>query len=168
MPPACKLREAVAQKRAGFNAADAVFADGQVRAGNRRASLARGRGRGRPDAPRTPIEFGDLDKKYQQSTFGAHFVEVGVDAATGEIRVRRMLAVCAAGRILNPKSARSQVIGGDDDGRGRRADGGTGRRQAPGLLRQSRPCRLRGAGACRYSASGGDLPRRSGSHLFAR
>ncbi len=57
------------------------------------------------------IEYGDLDKKYQQSTFGAHFVEVGVDAATGEIRVRRMLAVCAAGRILNPKSARSQVIG---------------------------------------------------------
>ena len=48
------------------------------------------------------IEYGDLDKKYQQSTFGAHFVEVGVDAATGEIRVRRMLAVCAAGRILNP------------------------------------------------------------------
>ena len=57
------------------------------------------------------IEYGDLDKKYQQSTFGAHFVEVGVHAATGEIRVRRMLAVCAAGRILNPKSARSQVIG---------------------------------------------------------
>ena len=54
---------------------------------------------------------GDLDKKYQQSTFGAHFVEVGVDAATGEIRVRRMLAVCASGRILNPKTARSQVIG---------------------------------------------------------
>ena len=57
------------------------------------------------------IEYGDLDKKYQQSTFGAHFVEVAVDAFTGEIRVRRMLAVCAAGRILNPKSARSQVIG---------------------------------------------------------
>ncbi|TXM90977.1 xanthine dehydrogenase family protein molybdopterin-binding subunit, partial [Methylobacterium sp. WL122] len=58
------------------------------------------------------IEFGDLSKKQQQSTFGAHFVEVGVDADTAEIRVRRMLAVCAAGRILNPKSARSQVIGG--------------------------------------------------------
>ena len=57
------------------------------------------------------IEYGDLDKTYQQSTFGAHFVEVGVDAVTAEIRVRRMLAVCAAGRILNPKSARSQVIG---------------------------------------------------------
>jgi xanthine dehydrogenase YagR molybdenum-binding subunit len=57
------------------------------------------------------MEYGDLDKKYQQSTFGAHFVEVAVDAVTGETRVRRMLAVCAAGRILNPKSARSQVIG---------------------------------------------------------
>jgi hypothetical protein len=41
----------------------------------------------------------------------AHFVEVGVDAATAETRVRRMLAVCAAGHILNPKTARSQVIG---------------------------------------------------------
>jgi xanthine dehydrogenase YagR molybdenum-binding subunit len=57
------------------------------------------------------IEYGDLGEKYQQSTFGGHFVEVGVDIATAEIRVRRMLAVCAAGRILNPKSARSQVIG---------------------------------------------------------
>lgn len=38
--------------------------------------------------------------------------EVGVDSYTGEVRVRRMLAVCAAGRILNPKTARSQVIGG--------------------------------------------------------
>lgn len=38
--------------------------------------------------------------------------EVGVDSYTGEVRVRRMLAVCAAGRILNPRTARSQVIGG--------------------------------------------------------
>ena len=46
-----------------------------------------------------------------RSTFSGHFVEVGVDTFTGEVRVRRMLAVCAAGRILNPKAARSQVIG---------------------------------------------------------
>jgi len=39
-------------------------------------------------------------------------VEVAVDAFTGEIRVRRMLAVCASGRILNPKTARSQILGG--------------------------------------------------------
>ena len=78
--------------------------------GNRSVPLAEAAGDGGIVAE-DAIEFGDLDKKYQQSTFGAHFVEVGVDAATGETRVRRMLAVCAAGRILNPKTARSQVIG---------------------------------------------------------
>jgi xanthine dehydrogenase YagR molybdenum-binding subunit len=104
-----KLREALAQK-AGFDAGDAVFAGGDIRSGSRSmtlAELAGARGLSAEDM----IEFGDLDKRYQQSTFGAHFVEVGVDAATGETRVRRMLAVCAAGRILNPKTARSQVIG---------------------------------------------------------
>src|SRR3954451_10802515 len=104
-----KLREAVAQKL-GFNSADAVFADGLVRAGNRSVSLAEAAGE-RGIVAEDAIEYGDLDKKYQQSTFGAHFVEVAVDGATGESRIRRMLAVCAAGRILNPKSARSQVIG---------------------------------------------------------
>ena len=104
-----KLREAVVRKL-GVNAADVVFADGEVRSGDRRVPLVQAAGEGGLVAE-DAIEFGDLDKKYQQSTFGAHFVEVGVDAATAEIRIRRMLAVCAAGRILNPKSARSQVIG---------------------------------------------------------
>jgi xanthine dehydrogenase YagR molybdenum-binding subunit len=99
----------VAQKL-GFNSADTVFADGQVRSGNRSVPLAQAAGESGLIAEDV-MEYGDLDKKYQQSTFGAHFVEVGVNAATAEIRVRRMLAVCAAGRILNPKSARSQVIG---------------------------------------------------------
>ncbi|MER2193564.1 aldehyde oxidoreductase molybdenum-binding subunit PaoC [Methylobacterium brachiatum] len=111
-----KLREAVAQ-RLGINSADAVFADGQVRAGNRAVPLGQAASGGEVSAEDT-IEFGDISKKQQQSTFGAHFVEVGVDAYTGEIRVRRMLAVCAAGRILNPKSARSQVIGGMTMGTG--------------------------------------------------
>jgi xanthine dehydrogenase YagR molybdenum-binding subunit len=104
-----KLREAVAQKL-GFEARDAVFADAHVTAGGRRAPLAQAADQGELVAEDT-IEYGDLDKKFQQSTFGAHFVEVGVDLYTGVTRVRRMLAVCAAGRILNPKSARSQVIG---------------------------------------------------------
>ena len=104
-----KLREAVAQKL-GFNSADVVFADGKVRSGNRSVPLGQAAGDAGLSAEDS-IEFGDLAKKVQQSTFAGHFVEVGVDAYTGEIRVRRMLAVCAAGRILNPKSARSQVIG---------------------------------------------------------
>ncbi|GJJ03206.1 oxidoreductase [Duganella rhizosphaerae] len=104
-----KLREAVAQKL-GLNPDDAIFADGFVRAGGRTVPLAQAAADGELVAEDF-MEYGDLDKKYQQSTFGAHFVEVAVDAATGETRIRRMLAVCAAGRILNPKSARSQVIG---------------------------------------------------------
>ncbi|MDB6132892.1 MAG: aldehyde oxidase and xanthine dehydrogenase molybdopterin binding [Verrucomicrobiales bacterium] len=104
-----KLREMVAQK-AGFNPADAVFSGGQVRSGDKGIPLGEVAGEAGFTAE-DMIEYGDLDKKFQQSTFAAHFAEVAVDAATGEIRVRRMLAVCAAGRILNPKTARSQVIG---------------------------------------------------------
>jgi len=104
-----KLRAAVAQ-RLGYNSADAVFADGKVTSGNRSADLREAAKAGEL-AAEDKIEYGNLDKAWQLSTFGAHFVEVGVDAYTGVTRVRRMLAVCAAGRILNPKSARSQVIG---------------------------------------------------------
>ena len=104
-----KLREAVTQKL-GFNSSDAVFADGMVTSGNRTAPLASASAAGELSAE-DRIEFADLEKRYQLSTFGAHFVEVGVDAYTGVVRVRRMLAVCHAGRILNPKAARSQLIG---------------------------------------------------------
>jgi xanthine dehydrogenase YagR molybdenum-binding subunit len=104
-----KLREAIV-KNIGLNTADVVFEDGQVRSGNRTVPLAQA---AEPDGlvGEDTMEWGDLSKTHQQSTFGAHFVEVGVDTATGETRVRRMLAVCAAGRILNPITARSQVIG---------------------------------------------------------
>jgi xanthine dehydrogenase YagR molybdenum-binding subunit len=104
-----KLREAVTQKL-GFNSSDATFADGRVTSGNRTAALADAAAAGELSAE-DRIEFADLEKQYQLSTFGAHFVEVGVDAYTGAIRIRRMLAVCHAGRILNPKAARSQLIG---------------------------------------------------------
>ena len=104
-----KLREAVAQKL-GFDAAKAEFVDGKVRSDGRSVPLGQAAIEAEIVAEDL-IEYGDLDKKYQQSTFASHFVETAVDAATGEIRIRRMLAVCAAGRILNPKSARSQVIG---------------------------------------------------------
>ncbi|MDE3822321.1 xanthine dehydrogenase family protein molybdopterin-binding subunit [Sinorhizobium meliloti] len=105
-----KLREAVAQKL-GFNSADdLIFAEGEVRSGDRRMPLAQAAG-DEGLVAEDQIEFGDLTKTHQQSTFGAHFVEVAVDVATGETRIRRMLAVCAAGRILNPITARSQVIG---------------------------------------------------------
>jgi xanthine dehydrogenase YagR molybdenum-binding subunit len=104
-----KLRTAVAEKL-GLDPAAAVFENGKVRAGGKSVALAKAAADGDLVAE-DMMEYGDLAQTYQQSTFGAHFCEVGVDAMTGEIRVRRMLAVCAAGRILNPKAARSQVIG---------------------------------------------------------
>ncbi|GGV40626.1 oxidoreductase [Streptomyces griseoflavus] len=54
----------------------------------------------------------DADSPYARHAFGAHFAEVAVDTVTGEVRVRRMLGVFAAGRILNARTARSQFIGG--------------------------------------------------------
>jgi xanthine dehydrogenase YagR molybdenum-binding subunit len=44
--------------------------------------------------------------------YGAVFVEVGVDAQLGEIRVRRVCGAFAAGHILNPLLAKSQYVGG--------------------------------------------------------
>ncbi|MFC8370090.1 xanthine dehydrogenase family protein molybdopterin-binding subunit [Streptomyces sp. NPDC057238] len=54
----------------------------------------------------------DAESPYARHAFGAHFAEVTVDSVTGEVRVRRMLGVFAAGRILNARTARSQFIGG--------------------------------------------------------
>ncbi|MDT6983389.1 xanthine dehydrogenase family protein molybdopterin-binding subunit [Streptomyces lusitanus] len=48
----------------------------------------------------------------ERHTWGAQFAEVAVDVSTGEVRVRRMLGVFAAGRIVNPLTARNQLVGG--------------------------------------------------------
>jgi xanthine dehydrogenase YagR molybdenum-binding subunit len=60
---------------------------------------------------------GDVDQAAKEDehapyAFGAQFAEARVDADTGEIRVPRLLGVFAAGRIINPRTARSQFIGG--------------------------------------------------------
>ena len=104
-----KLRETIARQN-GFDPATVVFERSHLSGGGRRVPLDLAVGESGAVAEDS-MEWGDLAKKNQLSTFGAHFVELGVDAATCEIRVRRMLAVCAAGRILNPTTARSQVIG---------------------------------------------------------
>jgi xanthine dehydrogenase YagR molybdenum-binding subunit len=52
------------------------------------------------------------DSGYALHSFGAQFAEVRVDADTGEIAVPRMLGVFSVGRIVNPLTARSQLIGG--------------------------------------------------------
>ncbi len=51
-------------------------------------------------------------KQFSLHSFGAQFVEVRVDEDSGEIRVARAVSAFAAGKILNPKTARSQFLGG--------------------------------------------------------
>ncbi|MGI8624432.1 MAG: xanthine dehydrogenase family protein molybdopterin-binding subunit, partial [Solirubrobacteraceae bacterium] len=59
----------------------------------------------------TREELSDL-ADYARHAFGAQFMEVRVDADTGEVRVQRALGIFAAGRIINPRTARSQFLGG--------------------------------------------------------
>jgi xanthine dehydrogenase YagR molybdenum-binding subunit len=49
---------------------------------------------------------------YGMMTFGAQFAEIAVDEDLGLVRVRRMVGAFAPGRVLNPKTARSQLMGG--------------------------------------------------------
>ena len=153
-----KLREAVAQKL-GFNATDVEFADGHVRSGNRSLPLG--------DAARSGelvaedhIEYGDLDKQYQQSTFGGALCR-----GRGQRLYRRDPHPADARGLRRGPHPQPQVgtqpgHRRDDDGRGRGADGGACGRHAPRLLRQSRPRDLRGTGPRRHPAPGGHLPRR--------
>jgi xanthine dehydrogenase YagR molybdenum-binding subunit len=55
---------------------------------------------------------GEEWQKYSMYSFGAHFVEVHVNPATGEVRVKRAITCAGVGKVINPKTARSQSIGG--------------------------------------------------------
>ena len=55
---------------------------------------------------------GKISEETHQASYGAHFCEVAVNSVTGETRIRRLMTVAAAGRILNEKTATSQCYGG--------------------------------------------------------
>jgi xanthine dehydrogenase YagR molybdenum-binding subunit len=67
---------------------------------------------GKTDVRVDTSETAEAEEPLSKHAFGAQFVEVRVDVDTGEIRVPRVLGVFACGRIVNPKTARSQFIGG--------------------------------------------------------
>jgi xanthine dehydrogenase YagR molybdenum-binding subunit len=70
--------------------------------------------RHRKDSIEAKVESkpGDETKKFSMHSFGGHFVEVRVDADFGTVRVARVVSGFGAGRIINPKTANSQAIGG--------------------------------------------------------
>jgi xanthine dehydrogenase YagR molybdenum-binding subunit len=56
--------------------------------------------------------FTPEESRYALHTFGAIFVEIGFDPELGIIRLRRAVGRYSAGRIVNPRTARAQVLGG--------------------------------------------------------
>jgi xanthine dehydrogenase YagR molybdenum-binding subunit len=59
-----------------------------------------------------PFNADGADTPYAMRTWGAVFVEIGVDPDFGILRLRRVVGSYSAGRIINPKTARSQLTGG--------------------------------------------------------
>ena len=96
----------------------AVFADGRIAvAGDpgRSVSLVEVLQAARIDKVEAVEQAGpdkDFNQKYEAYTHSAIFVEVKVDEELGQVRVTRVVSAIAAGKILNPKTARSQILGG--------------------------------------------------------
>jgi xanthine dehydrogenase YagR molybdenum-binding subunit len=105
-----KLREAVVRK-AGLNATDAVFANGQVRAGSRSVPLGQGGRLGRTGGRR----HHRIRRSQQEDAASPPSARTSSKLASMPRPERRACGACSrsapAGRILNPKTARSQVIG---------------------------------------------------------
>ncbi len=98
-------------ERLGCEEAELTLKDGRAITANRSVALSEALG-GETLSAEGALEPGEAEDTVRQATWGAHFAEVAVNAVTGETRVRRMLGVYGAGRILNHKTARSQCIGG--------------------------------------------------------
>jgi xanthine dehydrogenase YagR molybdenum-binding subunit len=100
---------------AGAKLDDVVFAEGKIRHRDdesREVSVADAMRAGKADRIEKEASAEPNERsKYSHSTHSAVFVEVKVDEQLGVIRVTRVVSAVAAGRILNPKLASSQILG---------------------------------------------------------
>jgi xanthine dehydrogenase YagR molybdenum-binding subunit len=101
----------------GLDPTGARFSGGSVTIGGASEALSETVARNYPDGVEAEGETLAMSddpnyRDYALHTYGAHFAEVSVDADTAEIRLRQMLGVFSVGRVLNAKTARSQLIGG--------------------------------------------------------
>jgi xanthine dehydrogenase YagR molybdenum-binding subunit len=102
----------------GVDFEDAQFVDGHIRANediSRTVAIsdvlaASGKDKLEAEGGAQPNPINML--KYSMHSHNAAFVEVKIDEELGTIQVTRVVNAVAAGRILNPKTARSQVLGG--------------------------------------------------------
>jgi xanthine dehydrogenase YagR molybdenum-binding subunit len=105
---------------AGWPAEEITMRDGQIIHGHKSRTIREVLGEagvaelvsdGTFDLPGgAPVDMGPPE--FPARTFGVIFVEVGVDQELGLLRLRRATGVYSAGRIINPRTARSQMIGG--------------------------------------------------------
>ena len=99
---------------AGIGPSDLLFKDGAVSGPKGTAGMSEMLARRKVDqvAFEASSAPGDEKKTYSMHAFGAQFAEVRVDPDTGEIRLSRLVGAFDAGRVLNAKTAHSQLIGG--------------------------------------------------------
>ncbi|MFK3795595.1 xanthine dehydrogenase family protein molybdopterin-binding subunit [Pseudomonas sp. NPDC088444] len=99
---------------AGVPVEQVGFGDGFVHIGDRRFSIAQVVARCEGDALEVQIdaEPGPQRSGFSTATHSAVFVEVRVDEDLGTIKVSRVVSAVAAGRVVNPKTAQSQLLGG--------------------------------------------------------
>jgi xanthine dehydrogenase YagR molybdenum-binding subunit len=108
---ACEEIIAALALRMNASPEELALHDGCVTAGGRSVVLA-DLLHGQPIVATGKTGPGTETQATSQASHGAHFVEVAVNAVTGEVRVRRMLGVFDVGRVLNAKTAANQLIGG--------------------------------------------------------
>jgi xanthine dehydrogenase YagR molybdenum-binding subunit len=107
----------------GLRPEDVAVGDGRLYAtadpgrGETYQDLLRRRGLTSLDAQQTYTPD-DANDRYSMHSYGAVFAEVAVDALLGTVRIRRIYAVYDAGRVINPKLAHSQALGGMTQGIG--------------------------------------------------
>jgi xanthine dehydrogenase YagR molybdenum-binding subunit len=109
------LRDRMAQAAGLNDAADLQICDGRVTIDGRRTlPLSEFLAAYAPEGleAQGEIKPGKEMEDYAQASHGATFAEMAVDVDTGEPRLRRLLGVFSAGRILNARTARSQALGG--------------------------------------------------------
>jgi xanthine dehydrogenase YagR molybdenum-binding subunit len=96
---------------------DVMFADGHIRMrtdSSRAVALTDAMRRGKLAVieEEASTDVSEKQKQYSRNAHSAIFVEVRVDEDLGTIQVARVVSAAAVGRVLNPKTARSQLLGG--------------------------------------------------------
>jgi xanthine dehydrogenase YagR molybdenum-binding subunit len=112
---ACMALRGRMARAAGLNdVSQLVMKDGRITAGGEALPIEAFMAKFAPQGLEADGEIrpGKEMQDYSQNAYGACFAEVAVNVDSGEPRLRRMLGVFTAGRILNARTARSQAIGG--------------------------------------------------------